>query len=101
MNKYQSLIFIAVFLLVVGFSTYLRFEPSEEDGNRLVGEIVLYVGGSNGKAPSYSYFVVKLENGEQVKVRDLGDHLPNFKGQVPLIATKGKTSGRTIYTFAK
>jgi hypothetical protein len=87
--------------LILGGAMFLRFEGSSGKGQIIQGEVILHSNGGAGKMAADPYFVVSLENGTQVNVRDWGVYLQSYKGPVKIRVSSGKTTGQTIYEFTK
>ncbi len=87
--------------LILGGAMFMRFEGTSGKGQIVQGQVILHSKGGAGKMAADPYFVVSLENGAQVKVRDWGVYPQSYTGPVKVRISSGKTTGQTIYEFAK
>lgn len=89
---------VSVFIGLMALVSYFKYEPFEVvDTETVEATIVGYSGGRTGISSADPYFVVRLSNGQQVKVKDVGEIPSTYTGPILLHRAVGDVSGRVTY----
>lgn len=86
---------ISLLLICVFFA--FQYESVEVNGRWTRGKVLSHHSGRTGIRAANPYFMVELESGETVKVRDLGLISPYYKGVVCLKEVTGDFTGSMSY----
>ena len=99
-ESWGALAIVILLVGVAGFFTYLNYEQPNYSNKSISGTVLRHHHGATGKTAADPYFIVKLANGQEVKVEDTGVLPVTYRGEVEVIIGKSDTTGLARYAFA-
>jgi hypothetical protein len=91
----------AVMVGLMALGGWLAWEPAEYTTKTVSGEVIGHSRGASGKSAADPYFIVVLESGLQVHVKDYGSFPITYNGPVELHVGKSPSTGLARYRFTE